>query len=698
MEGDSALINYYQFLDEFGNDEVIIAMQIDTAPISNINRLKSISKITTKLNKIDGVARANSICNIPIIFKNHKILTLDSLLKTDISQKKINREFKKFKNIQTISRFAKEKDKTVFYYIQVDSLNDIELQRSGIINKVNTIFKSESDNTNVYYGGTGVIYNSINEETLNESSLFTPLSFLVAIILIIIITHRLILALTFTLSIINSNILLLGIMGLAGVKLNMTIVALIPMIMVFTVAIIMHTHAYLLRNCTTTNKTLTERIKPLYKPLIYITITTSLGFLSLVFSQMKITREYGLFAAIGAVLSLIITIIWIFVFSKQINKIERKSKQQNLIQSIVSKSVTIALQHSKITIGLFLIALIVSIWGISKIVVDTHTLNFLPKKHKTISDNIAMEKAYGGYIPFDFLIEPYSDSLTFNRLNKILMSAQKEIESLPFISSSYSIQNLNFDIKRLQARQLGYLLTTQTHDNIKEAGLKSHIINRDKSIYRLSVFGPICSVKEFSKNASQIEKLLTKHFYNLAKVSSSGYLPLYSQIIKNILHDQITSIFLVIIIITLVLIIIFKQTTLIIPAIISNILPIVLIMGTMGGLGIWLDIGTVTLAAAMFGIIVDDTIHFIYFYKRNIANSNIYDAIQTTANHTGRAIFSTTLVLICGLGILSISKVPTISNTGFLIALVAVYAFISDIFLLPALLNISQPQSKILKV
>jgi len=110
-------------------------------------------------------------------------------------------------------------------------------------------------------------------------------------------------------------------------------------------------------------------------------------------------------------------------------------------------------------------------------------------------------------------------------------------------------------------------------------------------------------------------------------------------------------------------------------------------MGLLGLLKIPLDIMTITVAAISVGMAVDNTIHYIYRYKKELKINGSSDiALKNAHLTTGRAIFYTATTIAAGFSILSLSNFfPTILF-GIFTALAMVLSFVSSLTLLPNLL------------
>ena len=120
---------------------------------------------------------------------------------------------------------------------------------------------------------------------------------------------------------------------------------------------------------------------------------------------------------------------------------------------------------------------------------------------------------------------------------------------------------------------------------------------------------------------------------------------------------------------------------------VPNLFPILINFGVMGFLGIPLDTGTSLIAAAAFGVIVDDTVHFfVRFQELRAKGQPYFEALQEVSYEKGEASTSSFLVMCAGFGVLSLSGFRPIMYFGILNVLVLVVGFFGDQFLLKSVM------------
>ena len=168
----------------------------------------------------------------------------------------------------------------------------------------------------------------------------------------------------------------------------------------------------------------------------------------------------------------------------------------------------------------------------------------------------------------------------------------------------------------------------------------------------------------------------------------NGQTQMFAHMQKDVTNTLIQSITLAILVVSIMMFFIFKSVKMIPFFIIPNILPIALVIGVMGWLGITVDIGVAISGAIILGVAVDDTIHFLVKYKEaRIKGYDFHDSIAYVMQYAGSAIVFTTVILSSAFMIFSFSQFLPNVNFGIVTAIALVIAVVVDLVLLPAVLS-----------
>jgi len=140
--------------------------------------------------------------------------------------------------------------------------------------------------------------------------------------------------------------------------------------------------------------------------------------------------------------------------------------------------------------------------------------------------------------------------------------------------------------------------------------------------------------------------------------------------------------------ISLTLVIALRNLRLGLLSLLPNVLPVVITFGiwaiTVGMIGVVAS----SIAAMTLGLVVDDTVHFLskYHRARHEQGLNVHDGIRYAFEHVGRALITTTIVLVAGFSVLMLSDFLLNWQTGVLTIMTISIALLLDLFLLPALI------------
>jgi len=120
---------------------------------------------------------------------------------------------------------------------------------------------------------------------------------------------------------------------------------------------------------------------------------------------------------------------------------------------------------------------------------------------------------------------------------------------------------------------------------------------------------------------------------------------------------------------------------------VPNMFPVLLVFGLLGHFGRLVDIGTMMTASVAMGVAVDDTIHFLSWFRSYLDRG--YDrlkAVEMTYRRVGPAMTQTTIVGGLGLFVFALSTFTPTQRFGSLMLVLLAAALIGDLVLLPALL------------
>lgn len=162
--------------------------------------------------------------------------------------------------------------------------------------------------------------------------------------------------------------------------------------------------------------------------------------------------------------------------------------------------------------------------------------------------------------------------------------------------------------------------------------------------------------------------------------------------LQSLYSSQIRTLGVMLLLLSAMFLLLFRSLKVAFIAMVANLVPISVIFGFMGWIGIPLDMMTITIAAISIGIAVDDTIHYIFRYKIEFAKDQDYiGAMHRSHGSIGYAMTYTSAAIMVGFLVLVLSVfIPTI-YFGLLTVLTMFMAIVADLLLLPKLILLVKP-------
>ena len=176
------------------------------------------------------------------------------------------------------------------------------------------------------------------------------------------------------------------------------------------------------------------------------------------------------------------------------------------------------------------------------------------------------------------------------------------------------------------------------------------------------------------------------------RVKFTGLLLLYNNVLQSLYVSQILTLGAVFFAIGLMFLALFRSVSLAVLGLAPNILAAGLVLGIMGLAGIPLDIMTITIAAIVVGMGVDNCIHYIHRFRKEFAvDKNYSEAMYRSHGSIGRAMYYTTLTVVVGFSMLTLSNFTPSIYFGVLTVMAMLAAVMGALLLLPKLILTFEP-------
>jgi len=206
-------------------------------------------------------------------------------------------------------------------------------------------------------------------------------------------------------------------------------------------------------------------------------------------------------------------------------------------------------------------------------------------------------------------------------------------------------------------------------------------VSEDGTAGRVVFSVPVMTTTEGVALVHQIDELAKQYFTdNHVIPQPTGYASLYVSVADNLTKSFRESLLLAFIFVFLIILIFLRNLRLFLASVLPNLLPVMAILGVMGWFRIPLDMVTVPMGCMALGIIVDDTIHYLYWYRKS---GDVHVALE----NAGPGTVITSLIYILGFSIFLFSAAVPVRYFGILSITTMITALFGDMVILPTILK-----------
>ena len=446
---------------------------------------------------------------------------------------------------------------------------------------------------------------------------------------------------------------------------------------------------------------MSKTIKEIGFATLLTSLTTSIGFLALLSSQIPPLRNFGIYAAVGVFLAYLTVIFFTTMILVNFNagQLNRSGKGSFSVRPLLAKAFLIISKNQKRIWAGAILFMGICIVGMTQVSRNVYMLSDVPKDSKIRQDFKFFEEQFAGVRPLEIAILPEEGyNLQAKEVIKEVQSFEDHIKSYEPVNHVISPLTIYRTVNKSlsNGKPEAYKIPEDTaqlqkvNDFIEKGGRSvfSSVISEDKQMGRLTG-----NMKDIG-SANMKELYQSMRSWKGAHIDTSvvdfrvtGKLFLVDKNNDYLLGNLLTGLSLAFLVVGLLMGLLFRQLKMVLISFIPNIIPLIIAGALMGFTGITLKATTSIIFTIAFGIAVDDTIHFLSRFKiEQLKGVGKVRAIKRTFTETGKAITFTTIILLAGFSTLVFSDFTVTYYIGLLIGLTLLSAWITDLLLLPLLL------------
>lgn len=703
LENNPDLEFYDDLKTVFGNDEFfIIAFESDD--LFSTENLEMLQDITLSLEDLEDVEDVTSLANVNEIFGGEDYFEVRQFI-DEIPETPEDREILKQNALQNrlySNNLISGDGRTAAIVIEPKVIpGDADL-RKRVLNATKGVLLPYEERGMIFYiaGWTTTNY-SLSQYLNADVLIFVPLTYLLITLCTWLFFRNFRITL---LAILNVSICVgatRGLMGLLGIEMNNITIIIIPLVMALalcdTVHIFTHLDQQVLDRFPQPDRALSNILNRVGVPCFLTTLTTAIGFMSLMISEIPPIKQFGLVASAGMVFEFIFSFFLLppLILFCRPEKVYRPYMAGSKLTLVLQRFMSGLFRAYPLV--LILMAVIIGISAVysTHLQVETNLIEFF-KKNSPVRTNLDfVEQRLSGVGTLDISFKAKDpDAFKEPENLQVIEMVQAFAENLPGVEKATGFVDFIKEMNQAfhsedksfytipDSRELisQYLLLYDA-DDIED------FINADFDHARLFIRTSQHSSNEKRKLIEKLNPFLEKLDNHGLEIRITGRSLKDVLIIDALVKSQVYSLLLAVVVISIIMFMALRSVAIAALSLVPNLFPILLNFGIMGAFGIPLDTGTALIATVALGIAVDDTIHFLseYQLKRNQGLS-IPETLTHVTETKGPAIISSSMILCIGFGVMILSRFVPIIHFGLLSAIIMVTAVVGDMVLLPAII------------
>jgi len=453
--------------------------------------------------------------------------------------------------------------------------------------------------------------------------------------------------------------------------------------------------------------------------------TTAIGLASLLASNLVPVRDFGIYSAIGCILSFLIVLY--VLPSLMLYWPKSPPEAADLETGHWNRFGMWVVRHRHVVCVLCVGLTLAASWGLANFRTETKVIRYFPPESRLVQDYVFLEEKLSGVISIDTFVkfdEAAQQQMQFVDRARTVMELQQEIRRHPEISGVLSLASFidlrkpDADMSRVErmklsrsqkeiGRRIHEIVTSD--DESDSEGVASMLavpdfatdwetpddqaLNRvGDEVWRITAQTSALSDTDLDVLIGDMNKIAGSHL-SLIKTPHTGHVvtglvPVFLRTQQAVLESLIRSFGMAFLIIAVVMMVLLRSPMSGVITMLPNLMPVLLVFGTLSWMELKVDIGTMITASVALGIAVDGTLHLLTWFQKLVRQGHPVDvAVGKALEHCGPAMWQTSAAI--GLGMLALmpAELLLVSRFGWIMAALVFAALTADIVFLPALLG-----------
>lgn len=685
---------YSAYKKAFKTDKEAITIGIKNEKLFNsYNDFLALKKTTSSIENIDGVEKVVSIENLKFPIKKGVLASNPEFLSLK-SKDRFQQKYKKLDAFKDVTEKFLSKDRTsVSFYVY---LNDENVEKTiSLIHKI-----LENNSFGEYHILGAPVFKSEGNEVLEkETFLITFLGIFLLLISMVLLTpsyKRILITLLFTVFNVCATLLFMYVFNFEITTLTSIIPSVIAILSFTDITHILHHYEHLVLQKSPKKELKRKLFKKIGFPLILTSVSNLFGFVIFFFNGgIQQITDLAIVATFGIIFAYFSSRFFLpIILDYNVQFVEKK---QIFIEKIISKSIDfVSLYYKKIIFffAILFFALLLPVLQKSKI-----NMHYYEKENTSLAINNACafyDDNFQGIRDIEVVLTSKKGTILSSEIIKKIDSIEHFLLTKYGCKTTYSINTIikRFERYKKEGKPNAYKIPKKIHKGLwydidkhqEKLGLFS-MVSQDKKTTRIIGSLPDIGTHKALKKNKELELFLSKFNADNLQIYLNGKAFLFDQNVFHLSKFVLLALLFGVLLTGFITGFLFNSFWVGFTTFIANLLPLLFGILMMTFLNIDLNPSSIFILTILFGVALDDSIYLLgHLYKSDSKKSFSKTILINSLKTNSAPLLITSVVLSVLFLALTISSYNSLFTFGLIISTSLLFAFISDVLLIPSLL------------
>ncbi|MCZ7581964.1 MAG: MMPL family transporter [Deltaproteobacteria bacterium] len=629
---------YNSFIEQYGEDDAYYIVALSETDVFNAQTLRDIQDLTKRIETFNIVEEVTSLTNVMFPRVTGDGIEVRPFVEdVPTSQDALEKlRAEAFDNPVLPENFVSLDSTCASIFVKLRAEYNEHEFRADFEPKLRAVLAEYArDGRRFVVGGTPVLRSSYIHYAMLNLMIFIPLSIAMLILILVYLFRRPAGVLLPLATVVSAVILTVALMRLTNVPFNLLTNVLPTVILVVGISdsihlIIKYREEFLLSGDKTV--AIRETIKKIAVACLFTSLTTAVGFGSLATSTNLTVRQFGMVATAGVMIAYLITILLIpsvLALLGPPRMTHARDLETDRLARLLRRTTELAIRRPRAVAIVCAVLSVAAVFGMTRIQRQYYFMQDLDDSTDVYQAYHFLDRTLGSAVPLEIDIQSRSGrTITDPAYLRDVNRFAEKLRTYPEVGKVLSPADFLMEMNRLlegggkdqfrlpdsAAANAQYLLLYSLGDPDPTADY----ISFDQTRVRVSSRTADMGQADFQRIIGELEEFTARELDPDLDVRITGAGPMIVVLVDRLTVDMITSLSLAFAIVFGLVLIEFGSLKLALISMVPNLLPLLAIAGFMGVTGISLNPSTAVTFAVAFGIAVDDTIHFLVRYRREL--------------------------------------------------------------------------------